>query len=134
MFFLLGRDCHGCGVAQTSSNGLELIVAGGDTQNGTKSTEIYNFETNEWRAGQDLPHQMEFPASVQFGDSFLLVGGTNYVRHEEDGNFDMIYLDTIYQWDSDTESFALRPEKMSVGVTAVGAVMVTEDVVSCDSD
>ena len=67
---------------------------------------------------------------MQFGDGFLLVGGYTETR-PTDGSFEYTDLDTIFQYDADSESFVERDEKLSHPAEAVGAVMVTEDVISC---
>ena len=130
IFFIIsltGRETHGCGIAQTPA-GPELVVTGGGFN--ITTTEIYNFASNTWRYGPSLPHHITGPASVQFGDSFLVVGGENYIEIAPQ-DWDAVILDTIYQYDTKTEEFVLRDESMSVKAYAMGAVMVTEDVVNC---
>ena len=56
-------------------NEREIVVAGGYL---SKTSEILDLDKNEWREGPDLPVATEIyaPRSVQFEDSFVIVGGT----------------------------------------------------------
>ncbi len=62
-------------------------------------SEIYNTATQEWRQGPNLPETVAYMSSMQYEDTFLLVGGA--------------FLDTIYQYDQTSETWILREERLS---------------------
>ena len=87
-----------------------------------RHTEIYNTATRKWREGPSLPQEMEMMASVQYEDTFLLVGGeTTYSK----------YLDTIYQYDQTSETWILREERLSTPGRSIGAVLAGPPAVEC---
>ena len=63
----------------------EVVVAGGGKYTGgngmvgnlATATEIYSVEDREWREGTPLPLALAYPASLQYEDTFLVMGG-NY--------------------------------------------------------
>ncbi len=76
----MGRSFAYCGLAETS-DGLtrEVVVGGGLGVEGlpfeTASTEIFDLNTEQWRAGPDMPYQMDNGAVVQRDKSFVTIGG-----------------------------------------------------------
>jgi hypothetical protein len=69
------------------SNGeKELVLAGGArdvwTPDTISSTKIYSLSSNTWRDGPDLPRPMSKGASVQYGDSFLVVHITGIFMYD----------------------------------------------------
>ena len=60
------------------------MVVGGHTNEET--TEILDLETLEWRAGPAPPVPMDHGQSLQYGDTFAIVGGIG----------ELGFLDTIY--------------------------------------
>ncbi len=102
------------------------MVAGGEYKVDTNwhpssHTEIYNTATQEWRKGPTLPHPIDDMSSVQYEDTFLLVGGRNS-SHE---------IDTIYQYDQTSETWILRPERLSIPKDDFGAVLTGPPVADC---
>ena len=70
-----GRVAHACG---SVNGGTELVVAGGWDFSGNyfDSTEVLNIEMDSsWQTVAPLPGQFAYPASVPYGDTFLVVGG-----------------------------------------------------------
>ena len=67
------------------------------------TTEILNLDTLEIRYGTNLPKKLALAAYVQFGSTFLIMGGEdeNVVRH-----------DTIYEYDVENEDWIERSEKL----------------------
>ncbi len=70
------------------------MVAGGLLDGKHLTTvEIYNVGKNEWRIAKPLPKPISDTAVVQFGSTFLIVGGCTTPA---DGQIDNC-LDTIYK-------------------------------------
>ncbi len=70
------------------------MVAGG-TVDGT-SSEILDLATLEWRTGPQLPEDIRFMASFQYGDTFALAGGFSSESWD--------YLNTVYLYDLEVHS------------------------------
>ena len=70
------RGGLGCGTIQ-SGGGVELVAAGGysDFEARLTTSEIFNFESGEWRSGPETPYYFDSAVSLPFEDSFLIVGG-----------------------------------------------------------
>lgn len=77
--------------------------------------------SDSWRIGQDLPQEMRDGASVQFGRTFLMIGGA-------DNNA----LDLIYEFDPRNDGWILRDEKIDPERRRHGVTMVGDDVVLCE--
>ena len=77
------------------------------------SVEILDLSSLSWRPGPPLPRAIRGAASVQFGDSFLVVGG-------QDG--DGASLSSVYEYNPVDEEWALRAEELSLGRRGVPAV------------
>ena len=87
-----------------------------------KVTEIYNTETRAWRVGPPLPEPLYYVSSVQYEDTFLLVGGYGDISGT---------LDTIYQYDQTSETWILRPERLSTGKRFMGVVLAGPPAADC---
>ncbi len=100
-------------------------MAGGTSSDGFLThTEIYNTRTQEWREGPTLPQPICCMASVQYEDTFLLVGGDINSAEE---------LDTIYQYNQTSETWTLRPERLSTPkVLWLGAVLAGPPAAECN--
>ena len=112
-----------CGLIQTD-NGPEIVVTGGF---GEITTEIYNFGTNEWRRGRDLPYDAQDAVTVSYGDTLLVMGGDCYINCDVNGQ----RLSTILEYEPETEGWTLREERLPRGLEAFGAVFVSSDTVNC---
>ena len=66
--FSIPRGNHGCGTF-VGDGGVEFVVAGGitDDEDTLDSVEIYNVNTDTWRAGNPLPRRLSLAK-----DSILL--------------------------------------------------------------
>ena len=84
------------------------------------SVAIYNLESDSWRAGTEL--DIALAASVEFEDSFLLIGGF------EDGPVEM---NTIYQYDATNDFWILRPERLELARDTALAILVDDTVATC---
>ncbi len=105
------------------SDRYDIVVAGGDGGSRLlQSSEIYNTGTGVWREGPPLPDAFDDMASVQYEDTFLVIGGF-------DGS--STRLDTIYQYDPNSESWVLRPERLASPRGAMGAVLTGPPLANC---
>ncbi len=104
-----------------SLNRYDIVVAGGHYGGYQSHTEIYNTATRKWRQGPTLPQRLSRMSSVQYEDTFLLVGGHNGGQ----------YLDTIYQYNQSSETWILRPERLSAPKCEFGAVLAGPPVGDC---
>ena len=75
-------------MAQDGSRSREVIVAGGDTST------VEKYHSDDWGQGNGLPFGLQSAASVQTGDSFVLVGGAD----ETHGDAILTYLPEIDGW------------------------------------
>ena len=65
------RRGHVCGITNFQ-NKAYIIMAGGKN---ILKTELLDMKTMRFRQGPDLPFEMEWAATIQFGNSFVIVGG-----------------------------------------------------------
>ena len=78
-----GRQSHACGKVTNPATGKEEVVVTGDVHGDHpipetfSSTEIYTVEDDTWRQGTTLPKALCQPASLQYEDSFLILGGSD---------------------------------------------------------
>ena len=103
----------------------DIVVTGGyNHADGlhVNNTEIYNSATKGWREGPTLPQPICCMASVQYEDTFILVGGFSPDQ----------FLDTIYQYDQTSETWILREERLSRNKGFMGAVLAGPPVAECN--
>ncbi len=96
-------------------------MAGGYNGGYQSHAEIYNTATQMWRQGPILPQPNAAMSSVQYKNTFLLVGGYNS-KH---------YLDNIFQYNQSSETWILRPERLSRARDWMGAALVGSPVADC---
>ena len=91
------------------------MVSGGD---GEMSTEIFDIATNSWWYGPDLPHAVHGASSVQYEDTFILLGGE--LDHE------ILKFDNLnYVWIS-------LPQRLQVADRYRSPIaLVPDDFISC---
>ena len=70
-----------------------------------------------------MPADIRLGASVQYGNTFLAVGG-----YDDDNEQ---YLDTVYMFDVEEESWILMPQRMEEGRWELPAFLVPDDFASC---
>lgn len=80
------------------------------------SVEIYNFDNLDWRVGSPLPRTLSAPGSAVVEGKLLVYGG-NDVSYA--------YAD-IYEWDSGSDSWITRSEKMGQARTYFGYTLAGE--------
>ena len=140
----IGVYGHGCGIVKSGTQGDELVIAGGGISPRTVSVsslfvfrcriifikwiyykKIYNFGTSTWRQGTDLPLDVQYTASVPYGDSMLIVGGYDKTTNN--------YLNSIFEYDLVTETFVNRTETLSNQRQKLAAIVVEDSIVDCSS-
>ena len=102
-------------------NGHEIVVAGGVS---TRSSEIFDLDTNLWRWGPDLPVELDLQLAqaLQFQDSFILIGGYD---HGEG------YQDTILKFNPDSYRWTKLPQKLRNARRYHAAFFVSNDYITC---
>ena len=102
------RNGPGCGLV----NKKDVVIAGGFVSGSTDdltSVEIFNLDEMSWRSGPfELPLPLSFPSSVQYGLTFVLVGGENSPTR----------YDHIYQFDKLTYGWIELSQRLSSPKTA----------------
>jgi hypothetical protein len=116
------RNSPFAGIVTHQDGKKELVVAGGC---GESSSEIYSFESLSWRTGPVLPiaGDLCFGASVQYENTFLVVGGGNVISGEEPD---------IYKYDPDNESWITLAENLKNGRERFAAFLVPNDYIQCN--
>ena len=87
----------------------------------TSRTDIFDFSTNTWRSGPELPALLAFGATVPFGETFLVTGGETLASIE----------DTIYEYDGLNEAWILRQERLPIFRKDHSALIVSADYLGC---
>ena len=90
-----------------------FVVVGGNR----KTSEILDLYTMSWRDGPIPGSWYLDGTAAQFGDTFVVVGGST--------------SDGIYEFDAENEEWIERPEKLSTERRDVTAVFVQDNVVNC---
>ena len=101
------RRAPGCGLV----NNKDVVFAGGyvSGSDDLTSVEIFNLDEMSWRTGPfELPLPLSFPMSVQYGLTFVLVGGEN----------NPTWYDHIYQFDKLTYGWIELSQRLSSPKTA----------------
>ena len=110
------RYGHVCEVVESDEWGIELIAAGGGSD--PRSTEILNLQSLSWDYGPFLPSAIRNAKSVQYNETFLIVGG--------DGS------NEIYQFDLDHRNWTLRPETLSTPKSDFCLELIDTDESTCE--
>lgn len=93
------------------------------------SSEIFDVENQSWRSGPRLPNDIRDPASVQVGESFLLVGGSCHLGDCSHGQVS----NKIYEFNPYIQDWEERGEKLTGGGRYMaGAVVVDKSLVQCN--
>ena len=114
-----------CGAAVTS-DGRQMVVVAGGAANGYNPidyVQIYDVAEETWRLSAN---RMLLPlyggTAVQYGDSFLVVGGTS--RQVQ-------YQNTTVEFHPDDETWSVKTELLRFGWSGMYAEMVDETKVFC---
>ena len=108
-----GRHSHACGII----NYKEIIVAGGKNSHGESldSVEILTLTNPQWKEGMPLPEKITGAASLQYGSSFMVIGGfENQQNHSN-----------IYQYVESQNVWIKREEKLAIKRASHIAITIT---------
>ena len=109
-------------------NGQKSVVkTGGGQIHPVVETRIFDLDSQVWRDGPDLPSGVSGGASVQFGDTFLIVSGI----YDWD-IYGYKYSRSIYKFVSDPEGWIKLPQTLSVGFYHFDAFLVSIDFIDCN--
>ena len=109
-------DSH-AGLVTLADGRKEVVVAAGSP---TTATQIFSFESQTWRRGQDFPLEIAYGESVPFGDTFLVVGGLTDNSQ-----------DTIYKYNIETEGWDLMPQRLKNARREFAAFLAPNDYITC---
>ena len=98
---------------------FKVIAAGGYRM---KSSEIFDIESRKWTNGPDLPNVIYHGESVQYKNTFLIVGGWDGSNR----------FDSIYEYDIRTNQWIKRSEKLKRARLAFTAFLVPDEVAQCN--
>ena len=90
-----------------------FVAVGGNYQ----STNILDLDTMTWRDGPAPGDWYDNVSSAPFGDTFVVVGGTN--------------SDAIYEFDPENEEWIQREQTLSEERKDTGNVFVKNNIVNC---
>ena len=113
--------CKFLGIAIDPRNGdKKLVIAGGGE---LSTTIVLNLKTLRWdKESQSLPRVISHGSSVQYRDTFLIVGGWNG---------DEIFK-TIFEFNPIDNSWIERPEKLQKGRVSSAVFMMTNELDQCN--
>ncbi len=101
-----------------------VIAAGGDnTTHVLDSVDVLDTETMEWSAGPSLPWPISFAASVQYDETFALIGG--YSDAFNGGS-----LDDVLLFNTDITSWIFTGETLTRPKAYVTAFPVAKETFS----
>ncbi len=107
-----GRHAPACGVVEERGTPKRVVVSGGWRASKILTTvEVLQLSTLKWSTGHPLPQKLFYHRSVQFRNTFFILGG-----HNGSSN-----LNTIYRFESETGRWTLLSYKLSTrarGITA----------------
>ena len=108
------RKSPQAGLIQYPNNSWSIIVAGGEEE---ITTEIFNFDQKSWTEGPELPYRIKSAASVQWNNSFIIVGGNS-----ESGR-----LKTLWKFDVESENWKLMEETLPTKGSNQEAFLVPDE-------
>lgn len=95
------------------------MTGGDDTK-----THILNLKSLSWRSGPDLDVPVKYASVVQYGNTFLIVGG---FRQKSSGE----RFRDIRQFDPEANKWIIRSEKLKTPKMDMAAVWVPDDYFHC---
>ena len=131
---LTERDSHGCGVFQNSTNWMITVIGGYNNQyEMLDSVEFAVLDedntstmTWEWKNGPQFPLKVYYSTAVSSNSKLYVVGG--YAK--QDSSYSA--LNTIYEL-ADNLTWIELPQKISVARENVAAIILPEDLVTCEN-
>ena len=98
---------------------MKLVITGGRAK---KSTDELNLSSLEWNKGPDLPFHIHHGTTVQYKDTFIIVGAGSHSH----------YFDHILQYDVDTKDWIIREEKLSRKGFGFTAFLIPDELAQCE--
>ncbi len=102
-----------------------MVQTGGFFSNKTK---IFDLDIQVWRDGPDFPISLSGGASVQFGDTFLVVSDLKDFVSE----IGIFYSKSIFKFVTEPEGWIKLPQKLSTGPYYFNAFLVPSDFIDCN--
>ena len=117
------RSCAAAGLVTLDDGSSIVVVTGGDNQ---ANTEVFDFTTETWTEGPRLPAayaELRGAESVQYGNTFLIVGGTKASSN--------VGTNTILTFDPVGYDWVQLPYEMQYERRFFTAFFVPDDFISC---
>ena len=97
----------------------------------SNKTKIFDLDIQVWRDGPDFPIRMWSGASVQFGDTFLVV--SSLIDFDSETGFIFI-SNSIFKFITEPEGWLELPQKLSINNYSVyfNAFLVPNDFIDCN--
>ena len=115
-------------MVEDSAGKKKVIVTGGKISgDSVESTLLLDLDNPiEWTTGIDLPQALNRGGSVQFKNTFLVVGGS---RDEVDYKY---FSDFIYEYEVETGEWITRTERLQSERDNPAAFLVPDYVATCN--
>ena len=94
----------------------------------SKKTKIFDLDIQVWRDGPDFPIGLSGGASVQFGDTFLVVSGLIEFVSE----IGFIFSKSIFKFVTEPEGWIELPQKLIIRSDYFNAFLVPNDFIDCN--
>ena len=129
------RVDHACGVIKNSLNLMVAVIGGyNNNQNGyLDSVEFAVLDedttstmTWEWKYGPQFPFKIAFSTAISINSKLYVVGG----RREQSSSY--FTVDTIIEL-AENHTWIVLPQKMRVARDGVAAIILPEDLVTCEN-
>ena len=123
-----GRYAPFAGLVQYDDGRKKIIVTGGQSSVDLSSTEELDIQDPgaQWVPGRPLPHKWREGASVQYKNTFLAMGGR---WHDGSAYHNS---DFIYEYDTDTDSWITRTERLATERCHLAAFLVPDSIANCN--
>lgn len=115
-----------CGLVTKDSGELEVVVAGGrQLSNMAYDTcSILSLTSLTWRQGPSLPHAVQDMASVQYGSSFVILGGFDPQTND-------MFTNILLFNSSSSPSWVVLPQSLTHAKGSSAAFLVPDEAVNC---
>lgn len=99
-----------------------ILVAGGKTK--VTTTEFLNLQTLTWSPKASLPFDISWGSTVEFGQSFAIIGGVSDTRGYE--------LNTILYYDPESDSWRVLDKTLKKPRQQFSAFWVSDEFAKCN--
>ena len=127
----VARGEFGCSLL-SKSNGESYVVVTGGANGGDwsslKSTEIFDFQLNQWMIGPNLPTGISAHAMVSMTNKVYVIGGG-----QKQGEF-TINLDRIYELDEDIFAWKEMKQRLKYARRWIVALAVPDSMTKCSNE